>query len=121
MNTKIELEYDGKSYTLEYDRMGVKMLENNNFNMDEFMSKPITNIDLAFQGAFLKNHAKEKLSVINDIYDSCPNKTELIASLQQMITETYDSLLSDPEDNTSKKATWKTVSLAPMKDTKAAE
>ena len=121
MNTKIELEYDGKSYTLEYDRMGVKMLENNNFNMDDFLNKPITNIDLAFQGAFLKNHSKEKLSVINEIYDSCPNKTELIASLQQMITETYDSLLSDPEGNASKKATWKTVSLAPKKDEKTAE
>lgn len=121
MNTKIELEYDGKSYTLEYDRMAVKMLESNNFNMDEFLSKPVTNIDLAFQGAFIKHHSNVSLATINDIYNSCPDKTQLIVVIQQMISDTYESLLADPEANTSKKATWKTVNLTPIKETKVTE
>ena len=60
MNTKINLTYKGVSYCLEYDRMSVKMLEANGFSVEEFIKKPLSNIELAFAGAFIKHNRKKK-------------------------------------------------------------
>ena len=58
MNTKINLTYKGVPYVLEYTRMGVKLLEANGFQLEEFLRKPMSNVELVFAGAFLKNHQK---------------------------------------------------------------
>ena len=58
MNTKIKLTHNGQEYILEYDRMSVKLLESSGFILDEFLEKPMSNIELAFAGAFIKNHKK---------------------------------------------------------------
>ena len=118
MNTKIELEYEGQHYTLEYDRDGVRMLEAQGFNIDEFIKKPMTNIELVFQGAFFKNHPKIQLGTISDIFKECPDKTGLVSVLTNMVTDTYNSLLAEPEDDDPKKAQWKTVDLTPKKENK---
>ena len=58
MNTKINLTYKGETYTLEYNRTSIVLLENSGFKIDEFLEKPMSNIELAFSAAFLKNHPK---------------------------------------------------------------
>lgn len=121
MNTKIELEYEGQNYTLEYDRDGIRMLESRGFNIDEFLKKPMTNIELVFQGAFLKNHPNIKMTTIADIFKECPDKSQLMVTLNKMITDSYDSLLSEPEDDDPKKVQWKTVDLTPKKENKTKE
>lgn len=118
MNTKIELEYEGQNYTLEYDRDGIRMLEARGFSVDEFIQKPMTNVELAFQGAFLKNHPNTKLETISDIFKECPDKGQLISTLHKMITDSYTSLLSEPADDDPKKVQWKTVDLTPKKENK---
>ncbi len=114
MNTKINLTYDGVSYTLEYDRMSIKMLEKAGFQYEDFLDKPLTNVDLAFTGAFIKNHPKTSQSIIDEIYKNCPDKQGLIAGLSKMINECYETLLSDPEDK-SGNATWEIIDLSPTK------
>ena len=121
MNTKIELEYEGQNYTLEYDRIGIKMLEANGFNIDEFLEKPMTNTELVFQGAFLKNHPNVKLTTIDEIFKSCPDKSGLMSTLHKMITDSYTSLLAEPKDDDPKKVQWKTVDLTPKKESKTNE
>ena len=116
MNTKINLTYDGQDYTLEFDRMTIKMLENVGFNYEQFMEKPMTNVELAFTGAFVKNHPKTKQDVIGAIYEACPDKGELIATLSIMINECYESLLSEGDKG---KVTWETVDLSPAKKEKS--
>ena len=111
-NTKIELEYEGEKYTLEYNIGTVKMLESSGFNLNEFLTKPMTNIELAFQGAFVKNHPKVSVATVDAIYKHCGDKAELIAVLKKMIEETYEALFEDEEDE-SKKVSWKTVDLTP--------
>ena len=113
MNTKIELNYKGVDYTLEYNRASVKILEANGFKIDELFEKPMTNIELMFQCAFIKNHPNVQLTTITEILNECPDKNELLASLKVMIDETYESLLSEPEDGKSGNVTWKTVDLSP--------
>ena len=64
MNTKISLTYNDVPYTLEYDRMAIKAMEASGFSVEEFIKKPLSNIELAFAGAFIKNHRKTKENVI---------------------------------------------------------
>lgn len=114
MNTKINLTYDGVSYTLEYDRMTIKMLEKAGFQYEDFLDKPLTNVELAFTGAFVKNHPKMQQATIDKIYQSCPDKQGLIGALSKMINECYETLLSDPEEK-SGNATWEIMDLSPTK------
>lgn len=118
MNTKINLTYKGESYTLEYNRMAVKMLEASGFVLEEFLEKPMSNIELAFAGAFVKNHKKVNQSIIDEIFNKTKDKKGLIACLQRMITECYDSLLDEPEDGDEGNATWEVVDLSPKKSQK---
>lgn len=113
MNTKIELTYQGVPYTLEYTRQSVAILEANGFKVEELLDKPMTNIELAFQTAFIKNHPRIQINTVKEIFDHCPNKSDLVVTLKKMIDETYESLLAEPEEDVSGNASWKTVDLSP--------
>lgn len=113
MNTKINLTYKGDLYTLEYNRMAIKLLEASGFRLDEFLEKPMSNIELAFSGAFLKNHSKTNQSIIDEIFNNTKDKKGIIVHLQKMITECYDSLLAEPEEDDEGNATWEVVDLSP--------
>lgn len=114
MNTKVNLTYKGEKYTLEYNRMSVKLLEQSGFVLEEFLVKPMSNIELAFSGAFLKNHSKVSQTVIDEIYSKTENKKGIITCLQKMITECYDSLLDEPEKESDEgNATWEIMDLSP--------
>lgn len=116
MNTKINLTYKNVPYVLEYDRMSVKTLEANGFSVEEFVKKPMSNIDMAFAGAFIKHHRKTKQSIIEEIYKKCENKNQLIETLIVMIQETYDALFDEPEAGDEGNASWEVVNLSPRKD-----
>lgn len=114
MNTRLNLTHDGVSYTLEYDRNSVKLLESCGFQLEEFLKKPITNIELAFTGSFLKNHKKTNQIVIDEILEACPSKNELVKTLTKMIDECYSSLLEEPSKELEGKVTWEVVDLSPV-------
>ena len=114
MNTQIKLTYQGVEYTLEYNRAAVKVLEANGFNAAEILEKPMTNIELMFQCAFIKNHPSTPMSTIEEILKGCADKSKLLAALKNMIDETYESLLAEP-DGDSGNVSWKTVDLSPKK------
>lgn len=121
MNTKINLTYEGEKYTLEFDRMTIKLLEGTGFQYEEFMAKPMTNVDLAFTAAFIKNHPNTPTTTIEAIYESCPDKSKLIGTISKMINECYESLTSEPDKEQSKKVTWETVDSTPLKVEKSQE
>ena len=113
MNTTINLTYKGEKYTLEYNRMAIKLLEQNGFELDEFLKKPMSNIELAFTGAFYKNHNKTTQNTIDERFKQCKDKAQLIATLQKMIQETYESLLEEPSDSDEGNVSWEVVDLSP--------
>ncbi len=121
MNTKINLTHNDEKYVLEYDRYSIKLLERAGFKFDEFLDRPMTNIELAFAGAFYKNHPKVPQTTIDEIYDECPNKTDLIIALKNMIDECYQALIGDNEEKKSGNTSWETVSLTPAKEKKTQE
>lgn len=114
MNTKINLTYQGVDYTLEYNRMAVKALENNGFVFEDFAKKPMSNIEMAFAGAFIKNHRKVSQNTIDEIYKLCKDKESLIDVITKMITECYESLMDEPDENEGN-VSWEVVGLTPKK------
>lgn len=106
MSKKIEFKYQDTDYCLEYNRAAIKTMEQQGFNYDEFTKKPMSMCDLAFQGAFIKNHKTIKMQKVNEIFESLNNKTGLINALLEMIQETYEDLYSDSNDE-GKNVEWK--------------
>lgn len=117
MNTRINLTYKDVPYTLEYDRMAIKAMEANGFSVEEFIKKPMSNIELAFAGAFIKNHRKTKDNIITEIYSKCPNKDDLVSALVTMIQETYEAFFDEPEGDEGN-AQWEVVDLKPKANQK---
>ena len=108
MNKKIEFEYQGVNYTLEYNRDAIRYMEGEGLNIDEVQSKPLTMIEILWKGAFFKNHKTEKINKIEEIYKCIPNKTELHNALSQMFYEAYAVLIGDAEEvDDSKNINWK--------------
>lgn len=107
MNKKIEFSYKDTNYTLEYDRKSVEMMEANGLELELVRSKPASMVSILWQGAFFKNHKKEKTARIEEIYNNISNKSDLHTALCEMIYETYTVLLGDNEEDDSKKIEWK--------------
>lgn len=108
MNKKIEFNYDGKDYVLEYNRKAVEIMENNGLKIKEIEDKPLSTINILWAGAFLKNHKNEKADTIQKIYESIPNKMELNAALVEMFSETYLMEIGDSDNvDETKKVKWK--------------
>lgn len=108
MSKKIEFKYQDTDYCLEYNREAIKLMEKQGFRFDEFIEKPMTMGDLAFQGAFIKNHRNIRVQTINEIFERMKNKNQLISTLLEMVQETYEDLYSDNKDE-SKNTEWKIV------------
>lgn len=98
MNKKIEFDYEGTHYTLEYNRTSVALIERQGFCIDELAKKPVLMLPLAFEGLFYKNHKKVSRETIEKIYDKMTNKEELMKTIAEMLNETYTSLQSEPTE-----------------------
>lgn len=109
MSRQIEFEYEGKKYCLEYNRDAIKIMEKQGFELETFTNKPMTMLELAFQGAFIKNHRNIKSSTILEIYTNIGQKRELANELINMISETYNSLFDDENIDEAKNISWKAV------------
>lgn len=114
MNTKVTLTYNGVPYTLEYDRMSIKTMEANGFSLNDFKAKPMSTIDIAFQGAFIKHHRKIKQTLIEEIYENLNNKEKFVEVLITMISETYEALFDTPNGDEGN-VEWEVVDLSPKK------
>lgn len=108
MNKKIEFNYEGVDYTLEYNREAIKYMEGRGLDVTQIDTKPLTMISILWQGAFLKNHRREKTEKIEEIYSKIPNKSDLNAALSEMYIETYSILIADSEEkDDTKNIEWK--------------
>ena len=96
MAKTIKFPYDGKDYTLEFNRRSIERMEQNGCD-----SKPLTTITRLFEGAFLMHHPYCKKETIDEIFKEFTNKKELLKALTQMYAEPLEALV---EDSTSKNA-----------------
>lgn len=84
-------------------------MERQGFNVNDISEKPMTTLPALFAGAFLAHHRFVKRDVIDKIYDSLPNKQDLISKLAEMYNEPIEALFEEPkesEGNVSWEASW---------------
>jgi len=105
MKKQIFVEYDDKNYTLEYNRSSVEKLERQGFTINLVDEKPMTMLPMLFSGAFLANHSNIKRTVVDAIFNSMNNKTELYGALGEMYGDTLNSLFEETEGG-EKNVTW---------------
>ena len=87
----------GMTYTLEYTRKSVEMMEKQGFIADDVEKKPMTMLPALFAGAFLAHHRFVKREIIDSIYKKLTNKDKLIEKLVEMYNEPIMTLLTEPE------------------------
>lgn len=100
MSKKLNFEYKGKEYTLEYTRETIKQMEREGFVSEDIIKKPMSSLPKLFAGAFKANHrfdAKQK--IIDEIFDNFTNKLALVEKLSEMYSEPMEALMDDPEDS----------------------
>lgn len=97
MSKKIEFNYKGTDYVLEYNRKSVEFMERQGFVVSELAEKPMLMLPMAFEGLFFKNHKNIKKSEIDEIFDKFKDKNALISTIAEMLNETYNTLQSEPE------------------------
>lgn len=110
MAKTITFTYKKTAYTLEYTRETVSMLEQNGLSLADVQNitdKPITSMKMLFTGAFLAHHRKAAsiTTLIDEIWETIPDKEGLIGNLVEMYVEPVESMMSDPEDEKGK-TTW---------------
>jgi hypothetical protein len=98
----------GVTYTLEFTRKTIELMEKNGFVAADMERKPITLLPALFAGAFLAHHRFVKRDVIDAIYAKLNHKDELIGALVEMYNEPLMALLDEPEqENDEGNLSWK--------------
>lgn len=98
----------GVTYTLEFTRKTIELMEKNGFVAADMERKPMTLLPALFAGAFLAHHRFVKRNVIDAIYAKLNHKDELIGALVEMYNEPLMALLDEPEqENDEGNLSWK--------------
>lgn len=98
----------GVTYTLEYNRKAVELMEKNGFVADELTNKPMTMLPALFAGAFIAHHRFVKRETINELYQRMNHKDQLLEALVEMYNEPIAALFEEPEDHDEGNVSWKT-------------
>lgn len=106
MGKSISFEYEGKQYTLEYNRAAIRTMEQRGFVASEMGEKPMTLLPLLFEGAFLMHHRFEKKERIQQMFDKLGDKAELTSKLVEMYNEPIETMLDNDEGNVKWSASW---------------
>ena len=105
MAKTIHLTYEGSTYTLEFTRETISIMEKQGFRITDIEDKPMSTLPVLFAGAFLAHHRKIKAGVISKIFEHMKDKEGLIAKLGEMYAEPLEALFDEPEDDEGN-ATW---------------
>jgi hypothetical protein len=97
MSKKLQFDYNGKNYELEYTRRTVAEMERKGFIASNIDEKPMTLLPSLFAGAFLAHHRFTKQEEIDKIFEKFTKKEELIGKLAEMYNDPIMTLLDEPE------------------------
>lgn len=103
---KIEFDFSGKHYILEYTPASIDTMENWNFDINDIDKKPKTRIEQLWNGAMLAHHRK----AVGDgksmeIYKEIKDKEGILAALANMYKNALAYLMDDDEGNVEWTAT----------------
>lgn len=96
----IVFTYEGKEYTLEFNRRVVKnIMERRGFDLSEIGTKPLTMLPLLFWGAFQMHHKGITQDTTDKILEHLNNRDVLFEKLSEMYVEPASVLFDEPEED----------------------
>ena len=99
MAKQINFEYKGKDYCLEYTRETIRQMEREGFVAADVVDKPMSSLPKLFAGAFKAHHKYDtKQKVIEEIFETIPNKGAFLEKLTEMYAEPMETLMDDCGD-----------------------
>lgn len=95
--TRIEFEYDGVDYTLEFTAASLKKMEDNGFDFAHIDKRMISAPEDIFCGAFIANHPKTPMAKRLEIYKEFSESAEdgdgtINEVLGKMLSEAIEEL-----------------------------
>ncbi|MGN0620557.1 MAG: DUF5055 domain-containing protein [Porcipelethomonas sp.] len=98
MAKTITFEFEGRKYTLGFNRKTVRQMENEGFNLEDVKNKPLVNITMLFAGAFRLHHKYVKPEQIDKMQGLFRDKAKLNEALMEMYSETVTSVMASEEE-----------------------
>ena len=108
MAKTIEITFEEKTYTLEYTRKSIELMERQGFRIADIQAKPMSLLPEMFAGAFIAHHRNTKKEIVNEIFSKLTNKDALMETLAEMYNEPLIALMDDPDD-TEGNLEWKAI------------
>lgn len=105
MGKSVTFEYDGKEYTLEFNRRVVERMERQGFVAEDVVKYPMTALPTLFNGAFQMHHKGISKDKTDEILSRIHDTQGLIGKLAEMYNEPILTLVGDEDDN-EKNVTW---------------
>lgn len=102
MNT-CTIEVSGKEYTLCLTRKAVKEIENLGFNIQAFMNKPVTYMDILWYGGFITNHRTVNQNLSLKIMDSYKAEGGDVNEVIEFLASEYSNFVNAPTDTKATK------------------
>lgn len=102
MAKQLSFEFEGNRYTLGFTRETIKAMEDDGFRINTASGTMATSVPQLWEGAFLAHCPKTPKSIIDRAYEAQSDKKGLFSDLGEMITEAYETLVEEPEDESKK-------------------
>lgn len=109
MSQKIEFEYEGTPYTLEYTARTVAAMERKGFDISAVDKRPMLLLPELFEGAFQAHHKNVSRKKVDEIFENIGDKQSLIQTLVAMYSEPIAKMVGvddEADDDSEKKVTW---------------
>ena len=102
MNT-CTIEIGDKEYTLCLTREAVKEMENQGFNIQAFMQKPVTYMDILWLGGFYTNHRNINKTKALNLQDQYKKEGGDVNEVIEFLASEYSKFVNAPTDTKSVK------------------
>lgn len=93
--TKIEFEYKGKQYTLQFTADSLKKMESQGVDFTSFGTKILTAGETLFVGSFIANHPETPKSLAKEIYQEIKGEAEGGEALDDVLFEMFNEAVSE--------------------------
>ena len=97
----LTFDYNGTTYTMEFNRRSVEVLEKNfGMSVSKALNGDINMSDLpnVFRCSLLMHHPRMKQQTVDMLYDQMGNKTDLMSALLELVAVAANSLFEEPEE-----------------------
>lgn len=102
----VTITYKGKDYTLEFSRAVVQTMERSQFSLDNLSTYPNVTIPALVEGAFRMHHPTIKKSLVDEIFNAIPQKSDFVLKLAQLYNEPGNALMAEPEEGNEGNVIW---------------